>query len=153
ACAVLSRLFGEREAARKVTEIEASLAADHHRPRLADLREPTTGKIRPVVWAGVGLAAFQQLVGINVVFYYGATLWQAVGFSENDALETNVLSGIVAAGSCLLAMALVDKIGRKPLLLVGSAGMAAALAAVAVAFSTAEGSATGAVSLPGHAGP
>lgn len=150
--AVLARLFGEGEATRKVIEIEASLAADHHRPRLADLRDPATGKIRLVVWTGVGLAVFQQLVGINVVFYYGASLWQAVGFSEADALKTNVLAGILAAGSCLAAMAVVDKIGRRPLLLIGSGGMAVTLAAVAIAFSTAEASRAGVVSLPGHSG-
>ena len=44
----------------------------------------------------IGLAVFQQLVGINVVFYYGATLWQAVGFTENDALQINILSGVLS---------------------------------------------------------
>ena len=150
--AVLSRLFGVQEGSRKVREIEASLAADHHRPRIADLRDPATGRVRTVVWTGVGLAVFQQLVGINVIFYYGASLWQAVGFSENDALKTNLLSGILAAGSCLLAMSLVDRVGRKPLLLMGSAGMAATLTAIAIAFSFTESSRMGGVSLPAHVG-
>ncbi len=74
ALAVLTRLFGAQEAARKVVEIRDSLAADHHRPKLSDLIEKSSGKIRPIVWTGIGLAVFQQLVGINVVFYYGATL-------------------------------------------------------------------------------
>lgn len=149
---VLARLMGEREADRKVREIEASLAADHHRPRLRDLLDPATRRIRPIVWAGIGLAVFQQLVGINVVFYYGAALWQAVGFSENDALKTNILSGVLAIGSCLLSMTVVDKLGRKPLLFIGSAGMAVTLATVALAFSTAVRGANGLVSLPGHYG-
>ena len=150
--AVLERLFGAVEADRKAKEVEASLAADHHRPRLTDLIDRATGKIRPVLWAGVGLAVFQQLVGINVVFYYGAALWQAVGFSENDALKTNILSGVLSIGSCLLAITAVDRLGRRPLLLIGSAGMTITLAAVACAFSTAVRSDTGAVSLPGHYG-
>ena len=149
---VLTRLFGPLEAARKVAEIRASLAADHHRPKLSDLIEKTSGKIRPIVWTGIGLAVFQQLVGINVVFYYGATLWEAVGFSEDNALQINILSGVLSIGACLGAIALVDKIGRKPLLLIGSAGMAVMLSVVAYAFSTAVTGADGAVSLPGHNG-
>jgi SP family sugar:H+ symporter-like MFS transporter len=149
---VLTRLFGAGEAERKVDEIRASLATDHHRPKLSDLVDKSTGRIRPILWTGIGLAVFQQLVGINVVFYYGATLWQAVGFSENDALLTNILSGALSIGACLGTIALVDKIGRKPLLLIGSAGMAVTLAIVAYAFSTAVTAADGAVSLPGNNG-
>lgn len=152
ALAVLTRLFGPQEAARKVAEIRASLSADHHRPKLSDLISKTTGKIRPIVWTGIGLAVFQQLVGINVVFYYGATLWEAVGFSEDNALQINILSGVLSIGACLGTIMLVDKIGRKPLLLIGSAGMAVTLAIVAYAFSTAVTGADGAVSLPGHNG-
>ncbi len=72
---VLARIFGAAEAKRKVSEISQSLAADHHRPKLSDLLD-SSGKIRRIVWVGIGLAVFQQLVGINVVFYYG---YSAVG--------------------------------------------------------------------------
>ena len=149
---VLTRLFGSAEADRKLPEIRASLAADHHKPKLSDLVDRANGRIWPVVWTGLGLAIFQQLVGINVVFYYGATLWEAVGFSERDALMTNILSGVLSIGACLLAMATIDRIGRKPLLLIGSAGMALTLATVAYAFSTAVTDTGGAVSLPGNSG-
>ncbi|PBS11314.1 MFS transporter [Lysobacteraceae bacterium NML93-0792] len=136
ALAVLTRLYGDVEGARKLAEIDASLATDHHRPRLSDLIGKATGKVRPIVWVGIGLAVFQQLVGINVVFYYGAVLWQAVGFSENDALLINVLSGALSIGACLVTVALVDRIGRKPLLWIGSAGMAVSLTLVTIAFAT-----------------
>jgi len=152
ALAVLTRLFGAQEAARKVVEIRDSLAADHHRPKLSDLIEKSSGKIRPIVWTGIGLAVFQQLVGINVVFYYGATLWEAVGFSEDNALQINILSGVLSIGACLGSMLLIDRIGRKPLLLIGSAGMAVTLAIVAYAFSTAITGADVGVTLPGHNG-
>ena len=150
--AVLTRLFGSAEADRKVAEIRGSLAGDQHRPKLSDLKDRATGRIRPIVWAGIGLAVFQQLVGINVVFYYGATLWEAVGFTEDQALQTNILSGALSIGACLFTIFTVDRIGRKPLLLVGSAGMAVTLATVAWAFSTAVTDAGGAVSLPGNNG-
>ena len=134
--AVLTRLYGKDFAAQKVDEIDRTLAADHHRPKLSDLLESPGRKVRKIVWVGIGLAIFQQLVGINVVFYYGAVLWQAVGFSESDALLINVLSGALSIGACIVTVMLVDRIGRKPLLLFGSIGMAITLGAMAVAFST-----------------
>ncbi|MHC1675954.1 sugar porter family MFS transporter [Stenotrophomonas maltophilia] len=148
---VLTRLLGRDKAQLTLDEIEASLSTDHHRPRLSDLRSRATGRIRPIVWVGVGLACFQQLVGINVVFYYGAVLWQAVGFSENDALLINVLSGALSIGACLVTVLLIDRIGRKPLLWIGSVGMSVSLALVVAAFAS--GSlADGHLQLPGRMG-
>jgi SP family sugar:H+ symporter-like MFS transporter len=94
--------------------------------------------VRKIVWIGIGLAVFQQLVGINVVFYYGAVLWQAVGFSEADALLINIISGAVSIVACIGTILLIDKIGRKPLLQWGSVGMAVALGLMVVAFSNAD---------------
>ena len=136
ALAVLTKLYGPAQAQVTLAEIDASLSADHHRPQLSDLISKATGKIRPIVWVGIGLATFQQLVGINVVFYYGAVLWQAVGFSENDALLINVLSGALSIGACVIALVLIDRVGRKPLLWVGSLGMAVSLALVVWAFAS-----------------
>ena len=134
--AVLARLYGPAEARVKRGEIEGSLAQDQHRPTFADLKDKASGKLRGIVWVGIGLAVLQQLVGINVVFYYGAVLWQAVGFSENDALLINVLSGALSIGACLVTVLLIDRIGRKPLLWVGSVGMAVSLALMVVAFAS-----------------
>ena len=147
ASAVLTRLYGESKARTMLREIGASLADDRHRPRLSDLKDKVSGKIRPIVWVGIGLASFQQLVGINVVFYYGAVLWQAVGFSENDALLINVLSGALSIAACLVAVMLIDKVGRKPLLWIGSVGMAVSLILVTVAFANAGLDATGKLAL------
>jgi len=147
---VLSKLFGAEAGARKVAEIRASLAADH-KPSFKDLLDPSTHKVRPILWAGLILAVFQQLVGINIVFYYGATLWQSVGFSENDALLINILSGSLSILACLAAIAVIDKIGRKPLLLIGSAGMAVTLGVLAWCFSQAQ-FVDGAMHLPDQVG-
>lgn len=135
ALTVLTKLYGRTEADRKIIEINNSMSADHHKPRLSDVIDKITGKIRPIVWIGVGLAILQQLVGINVIFYYGAVLWQAAGFSESDALLINVVSGAVSIGACLITFFFVDKIGRKPLLWIGSLGMTVTLALVAYAFA------------------
>lgn len=80
------------------------------------------------------LAVFQQLVGINVIFYYGATLWQLAGFTEADSLLINIVSGAVSIAACFVTIAVIDRIGRKPLLLIGSAGMAVTLFAMVFAF-------------------
>ena len=133
---VLSRLFGAETADAKVAEIRQTLATDHQ-PRLSDLKDPATGRIRPILWAGIGIAVFQQLVGINIVFYYGSVLWQSVGFSENDALLINILSGTVSILACLTTVLMIDRIGRKPLLLLGSLGMAATLSVMVIAFANA----------------
>lgn len=142
---VLARLFGADAAERKVADIRASFARDHH-PRLSDVLAPGT-VLRPVVWAGLLLAVFQQFVGINVIFYYGETLWRLAGVSEEAALERNIVSGLVSIAACFLAMALIDKVGRKPLLLAGSAGMTVTLGTMTWAFSKGTLDAQGALSL------
>ncbi len=139
---VLSRLYGEAAANQKIAEIRDSLV-DDHKPRLADLLQKESGKVRPIVWVGIGLAAFQQLVGINVVFYYGAVLWQAVGFSESDALLINVISGAISIAACVITLMVIDKIGRKPLLKWGSIGMTVTLSIMVYAFLNAEQDASG----------
>ncbi len=132
---VLTSIFGAAVAKTKIEEIRGSFSADH-RPRLKDVLSPKGFLgIRPVVWAGLVLAVFQQLVGINVIFYYGSTLWQLAGFNESDSLLINIVSGAVSIAACFVTIALVDKIGRKPLLLIGSAGMAVALFIMVYAFS------------------
>nr|WP_329743555.1 sugar porter family MFS transporter [Dyella sp. A6] len=149
---VLARLYGASSAGAKLKEISASLAHDRHRPSLSDLVDKATRKVHPVVWVGIGLAVLQQLVGINVVFYYGAVLWQAVGFSESDALLINVLSGALSIAACLVTVMLVDRIGRKPLLWIGSLGMTVALAIVVWAFAHAHLDAAGKIVLPSPIG-
>ncbi|HEY5851787.1 MAG TPA: sugar porter family MFS transporter [Lysobacter sp.] len=122
----------------KVADIQHSLRSEY-RPTLKDLRGPRAGLL-PVVWIGIALSVFQQFVGINVIFYYSSTLWHSVGFSEADSFTITVVTSVVNVLVTLVAIALVDKIGRKPLLTIGSAGMAVTLALMAWCFSQATGS-------------
>ena len=147
---VLASLFGSSVARAKLDEIKATFAEDH-RPRLSDIKGPNGG-IRKVVWAGIMLAAFQQFVGINVIFYYGATLWQLAGFTEDQSLQINIVSGAVSIAACFLTIAVIDKIGRKPILLIGSAGMALTLFAMVFAFSQGTLDAAGKLQLPSSMG-
>ncbi len=132
--AVLARLEGGDVDA-EVARIQASLAGERT-PRLSDLRGPALGLL-PIVWVGLVLSMLQQLVGINVVFYYSASLWEAVGVDSSRALLISVVTAVVNIGGTVLAISIIDRVGRRPLLLVGSAGMTVSLLVTAIAFSTA----------------
>ena len=131
---VFTRIGGDGD--RLVRQVEQTLEAER-RPRLSDLIIPGTRRIAPVLWVGMGLAAFQQFVGINIIFYFGEILWKAAGASEQWALRINVLTGLVNILATIPAIMLIDRIGRKPLLLVGSVGMTLTLGAMAAVFATA----------------
>jgi SP family sugar:H+ symporter-like MFS transporter len=133
--AILAKTSHPTGAAAKVAEIRATLAVDH-RPSMKDLFDRTTGKVHSIVWVGIIIAALQQFVGINVIFYYGEILWQGAGFSEAKSLQINVIGGVINVISTLVAIALVDKWGRKPLLITGSIGMTITLGIMAYLFAT-----------------
>ena len=134
--AVLANLQGSASAAERVRLIKESLRIEH-KPRLSDLKGRTAG-LKPIVWVGIGLAALQQFVGINVIFYYSNVLWQSVGFTEADSFTITVITSVVNVAVTIVAIALVEKVGRRRLLLIGSAGMTLSLATLAVLFATAD---------------
>ncbi|MCY1047403.1 sugar porter family MFS transporter [Corallococcus sp. bb12-1] len=134
----------------KLAEIRRSVRQDR-RPHLADLKGGRFGFL-PIVWIGIVLATLQQFVGINVIFYYSSVLWQAVGFSEQSSLLITVITSVTNILTTLVAIAYVDKIGRKPLLIIGSVGMALTLGLLAYLFGTAPQDATGNPVLQGTAG-
>ena len=133
--AVLESIRGVTDAGARVARIEESLRSDTE-PTFRDLRGPIAG-LKRVVWLGIAIAALQQFVGINVIFYYSTTLWASVGFSESDSFAISVFTSIVNVVVTVIAIALIDKVGRKPLLLVGSAGMVLSLGTMAYLFGTA----------------
>jgi SP family sugar:H+ symporter-like MFS transporter len=138
AAIVLNKLYGSATADVLVKEIQGSIENDGQKPSIIDLIDKTKGRVRPIIWVAIGLATLQQLVGINVVFYYGAVLWQAVGFSESDALLINIISAGVSIAACLITLKVIDKVGRKPLLTVGSIGMVITLSLMVFAFINSE---------------
>jgi len=144
---VFARIGGDAEAL--VRQVEQSLRGEH-RPRLSDLFLRGTRRFAPVVWVGIGLGAFQQLVGINIIFYYGEVLWKSAGATEQWALRINLLTGLVNILATIPAIALIDRVGRKPLLFAGSAGMAVTLGVMAIVFAMAGAGVKG-TPLLGHA--
>jgi SP family sugar:H+ symporter-like MFS transporter len=135
----------------KVQEISDTVLTER-KPKFSDLLS-RRGGLLPIVWVGMGLSILQQFVGINVIFYYSSILWQAVGFSERNSLLITVITSVVNIVTTLIAIATVDKFGRKPLLLLGSIGMTVTLGTLAVVFGNAAiNPATGNPTLPGTSG-
>lgn len=144
---VLAEIIGSSGARIKVQEIRATVSTEV-KPKFSDLRGPAFGLL-PIVWVGIVLSLLQQFVGINVIFYYGSTLWRAVGFTEESALWVNVITGLTNIITTIVAITFVDRVGRKPLLLLGSAGMVLSLATMAFYFGTAPTDASGSPLLTG----
>jgi SP family sugar:H+ symporter-like MFS transporter len=105
---------------------------------LKDLRGPALG-LKGIVWPGLLLAAFQQLVGINVVKTYSNALWRLVGFSTDASFTISIITVVVSFASTIVAIAIIDRVGRRTMLLAGAGGMAVALGTLAACFATAAG--------------
>jgi SP family sugar:H+ symporter-like MFS transporter len=148
---VLRTLLGESNLDITIDRIQRTLAKDKP-PTWRDLRRPTGG-LFPIVWVGLALSVFQQFVGINVIFYYSNVLWEAVGFDESDSFIITVITSVVNIIVTLVAIASVDRFGRKPLLIIGSVGMTVTLATMAIVFGTASTGPDGTPVLSGPAGP
>jgi len=146
---VLSMLLGEKNLEITISRIRETLERED-KPSWRDLRKPTGG-LFGIVWVGLGLSIFQQFVGINVIFYYSNVLWQAVGFDADQSAIYTVITSVVNVATTLIAIALIDKIGRKPLLLIGSSGMAVTLITMAIIFANAT-LVDGKPNLPGASG-
>ncbi|MFD5214139.1 sugar porter family MFS transporter [Microbacterium sp. NPDC058345] len=133
AAEVLTGVTGEIDVDGKIREITGTLNIER-KESLSDLRGSRLG-LKPIVWVGILLSVFQQFVGINVIFYYSTTLWRSVGFDESDALTITVITSVTNIVVTIVAILLVDRVGRRVMLLVGSVGMTVTLALMAVAFS------------------
>ena len=129
---VLTTLLGAKNLEITINRIQETLKRED-KPSWRDLRKPTGG-LYAIVWVGLGLSIFQQFVGINVIFYYSNVLWQAVGFGESSSFLITVITSVTNILTTLIAIALIDRVGRKPLLLVGSTGMTFTLGTMAVIF-------------------
>lgn len=148
---VFERLWPGDDVGRALKEIRENITNDQRAQQSGNLRGSRFG-LKPIVWIGIILSVLQQFVGINVIFYYSTTLWQAVGFEESDSFTISVITSVTNVVVTLVAIALVDRIGRRPILLTGSIGMAVSLGTMALAFSQATGSGEN-PSLPGAWGP
>lgn len=118
---ILIKIGGEDYAAKAIVEIEDSMKNEEDKVNFSSLFRPG---IMGVVIVGIVLAAFQQWCGINVIFMYADEIFAAAGYNVSDMLFNVIIIGSVNLLFTLLAMFTVDKIGRKKLMLAGSAGLA-----------------------------
>ena len=119
--AVLMRVGGKEYARQALQEIRASLTDMQEKVEWKILLSPS---VRTIVFVGIVLAVFQQWCGINVVFLYAEEIFSAAGYSVSDILFNIVITGSVNLLFTLAAMALVDRIGRKVLMLAGAGSLA-----------------------------
>jgi sugar porter (SP) family MFS transporter len=131
--AVLARL-------RAPGEIEPEIAEVHRVTSTKKLgaRDLLAASIRPMLVVGVMLAIFQQITGINTVIYYAPTLLSSAGFGTNGALIANVVNGGVNVIMTIVAIRLLDRVGRRTLLLTGTVGMAVGMFITAFSFAGGE---------------
>ncbi|MEI6621066.1 MAG: sugar porter family MFS transporter [Actinomycetes bacterium] len=116
----------------KVQDIKDSIDSDH-KPSMSDIKGKALG-LQPIVWVGIILAVFQQFVGINAVFYYSNLIWASVGFPASKAFFTSTIISAVNVIFTFVAIAFIDRLGRKKLLMIGSVGMFFTLGLLSILF-------------------
>jgi sugar porter (SP) family MFS transporter len=126
--AVLGRLRDEGDIDAEIAEVQEVAA------RRVSARDLLAKGVRPALWVGVLMAVFQQITGINTVIYYAPTLLAGAGLGNSASLLANVVNGAVNVGMTVVAIWLLDRTGRRPLLLTGTAGMVIGMVVTAVAF-------------------
>lgn len=131
AMGILKRINGAKEANREFEEIQQTLKAS--KGKLVELLQP--GMLRILI-VGILLAVFQQVTGINVVMYYAPAIFKSAGFGNDSALLQTALMGMVNLTFAAVSMFFVDKVGRKPLMVIGSIGMSMAMTVLALIFIT-----------------
>ncbi|WP_047865537.1 sugar porter family MFS transporter [Rubrobacter aplysinae] len=128
---VLSHSRSSEEVEREIGEIRAVEQEEEDQVGYRELFAPW---VRPMIVVGVGLAVFQQLVGINTVIYYAPTIIQSTGLENVASVLSTIGIGVVNVLMTVVAILIVDRVGRKPLLLVGLAGMVVSLLVIGGAF-------------------
>jgi MFS transporter, SP family, galactose:H+ symporter len=129
---ILSRIRGTSNVASEFQEIQGTLSQGGERGHWSDLLGPA---VRPALVVGIGLAVFQQITGINTVIYYAPTILQSAGISSaSGAILATAGIGVVNVVMTLVSMWLIDRMGRRPLLLTGTAGIVITLGILGFAF-------------------
>jgi sugar porter (SP) family MFS transporter len=129
---ILSRIRGTADVEAELQEIRQSVEQAKQQGTLRDLLEPS---LRPALIVGIGLAIFQQVTGINTVIYYAPMIVQSAGIpSASGAILTTAGIGLVNVLMTIVSMWLIDRVGRRPLLLTGIGGMIVTLGVLGWAF-------------------
>jgi len=131
--AVLARIRGTSDVDAEMAEVEGTLV--EQKEKSGNISELFAPSLRPALVAGIGLAIFQQVTGINTVIYYAPIIIQSAGISSaSGAILATAGIGIVNVLMTIVSMWLIDRIGRKPLLLTGIGGMIVSLGILGLSF-------------------
>ncbi len=136
AAATLNRIFDEADTQKQIADIQRNLATDVTREKIA-LKELFHPALRLVLIAGISLAILQQITGINAVFFYAPMIFEQSGIGTNAAFMQAVLVGLTNLAFTVVAMLLIDRLGRRPLLIGGMTGIALAMMLLAYGFGSA----------------
>lgn len=135
ALTVLNKVVSPEEAAESLHAIKVHIAADKKsKPRFSEL---FSRNMRLIIFIALGLGFFQQITGINAIFFYAPTIFEKTGIPQENAFLQTIIIGLVNLGFTVLAIYIIDRFGRKPLLLIGTAAMAVCLFTNAWAFHSA----------------
>ncbi|MDF3020813.1 MAG: transporter, sugar porter family [Steroidobacteraceae bacterium] len=130
---VLSRAHGEALAETELAEVRTSLAHEQGKTDVSP-RELLAPELRRVVTIGLGVGILQQITGINAVFFYAPVIFEHAGASADAAFAQAVYVGLVNLVFTVIAMLLIDRLGRRPLLMMGTAGIALSMGLLAWGF-------------------
>ncbi|MCH8568317.1 MAG: sugar porter family MFS transporter [Balneolales bacterium] len=132
----LTQLVGKEDAERQLEDVQKSLKADEHREKVS-IKEIFHPGLRFVLIIGVTLAVLQQITGINAVFFYAPMIFEQSGIGTDASFMQAVLVGLINLVFTVIAILLIDKLGRRPLLLTGVAGITIAMMVLAYGFHSA----------------
>jgi sugar porter (SP) family MFS transporter len=139
---VLKKVGGEKQAAEDAKEIRESLNKPVNQ-EVATFAHVFSRKMKLILIIGFGIAFFQQITGINAIFYYAPMIFEMAGGGKDSAFIQAAILGVTNVIMTLVAMALIDRLGRKPLLIIGATGLTLALLLTTFAFKSATYTITG----------
>ena len=131
---ILIRIGGKEYAQLTIEEIQRGIAKKEAKGTFSDL---FSSRMKTIMIIALGIAFFQQITGINAVFYYAPTIFEQAGGSTNSSFLQAIVVGLTNLVFTLVAIRLIDRLGRKPLLIIGTSAMAIALSMATLAFNNA----------------
>jgi SP family arabinose:H+ symporter-like MFS transporter len=134
---IIKTIGEEKEAEKLVAEIQDSVLLDAAPKEKISVKELFAPSMKLVMIIGVGIAILQQIVGINCVFFYAPMIFEQSGIGTDASFIQAILVGVINVVFTVIAMSLIDKIGRKPLLVIGVAGIALSMFVLAYSFNAA----------------
>jgi sugar porter (SP) family MFS transporter len=139
---VLCRVHGEEMARVELAEIRNNLEGKQAQENIS-YKAVFSRKMKTVLLIGFGIAFFQQITGINAIFYYAPMIFEMAGGGKDAAFAQAIILGLTNLLMTFVAMFLIDRLGRKPLLLIGATGIFISLSIASFAFWKSEYQITG----------